>query len=472
LVIGGGIAGCCTACSAAENGLKVKLVEKTEGLGLRTYVFGASNSRMMEQQDSTVDKAFAQEEWNRTCGNRANEKLVTKFMDASPDAINWVLDKADANGALTVLSGNHAIKSKTYPEAQCAHMVLSMIDGVMQPDINAVGNWMRADAEARGTEFIFSSPAVQLVQDGAKVVGAICETEEGYVRYSASKAVVLATGDIGGNLDMVEAYAPIAAPLVENGRNIYFPIGANTGDGLKMGLWVGAQLPNLPLPTMMHPQQYCQMSPGCFPAVNYEGERFFNEGIWMQGRTLNIMKQTDYSCYWILDSNWHDYYLESLEAGGGGVFWDGFEDKDAAMGQIQGYIDSKIAWQADTLEDLATAMDVDPATFRGTMDRYNGFCAAGEDADFRKPVEQLKPAKDGPFIGLKVGASLLTVPGSLKVNVDSQVLNKDGGVIEGLYAVGNVQGELFANDYPLYIVGCSHGRCMTFGYELGKYLKA
>jgi predicted oxidoreductase len=62
------------------------------------------------------------------------------------------------------------------------------------------------------------------------------------------------------------------------------------------------------------------------------------------------------------------------------------------------------------------------------------------------------------------------VPGSLKVNNDSQVLNAEGKAIEGLYAVGNMQGELFANDYPLYIVGCSHGRCMTFGYELGKFL--
>ena len=78
--------------------------------------------------------------------------------------------------------------------------------------------------------------------------------------------------------------------------------------------------------------------------------------------------------------------------------------------------------------------------------------------------------KNPPFYGLKVGASLLVVVGGLLVDLNSQCVDSDGNAIPGLFAVGNVQGGLFAADYPLYIAGCSVGRCITFGYEVGKYL--
>ena len=56
---------------------------------------------------------------------------------------------------------------------------------------------MLNDAVKDGAEFVFDSPAVQLVKDGSKVTGCICEGKDGYVQYNASKGVVLCTGDIG-----------------------------------------------------------------------------------------------------------------------------------------------------------------------------------------------------------------------------------------------------------------------------------
>ena len=64
------------------------------------------------------------------------------------------------------------------------------------------------------------------------------------------------------------------------------------------------------------------------------------------------------------------------------------------------------------------------------------------------------------------------VPESFKVLVkelqslclDIQVLDKDGKVIEGLYATGNVSGNFYAGNYPRHIPGTSVGRAATFGY--------
>lgn len=465
LVLGAGVSGLATACSAAEQGLKVTVVEKSDSIG-PNRTFGGAGSRLMDEQGLTVDKSVAQAEWNRTCGNRADEKLVTAFFDHSEEALNWVLDKADKYGAtVKILPFNSA--SKTNPEARTQHIVTG---GEGSDGGSSLNVMLKNDCDELGVTFAFNAPAVQLTMDGGRVVGAVCKTDDGHVQYNASKGVVLATGDIGGNLDMVKAYCPVVAPLVENGMTIYErPV--NTGDGHQMGLQAGGVLQDLPLPPMIHPEIYCKMSPGSSLAVNKNGERFFNEGTWMQGRSLNIMKQPDYTAYWILDGNWHEGYLKGLEVGGG-IWWSSFNDEAAATEQIEGYIKQGLAWKADSLEELADKMEVDRETFLATVKRYNELAEAGEDADFRKDPVLMTTYTQPPFYSLKVGASLLVVPGGLKVDVDSRCLNAEGAPIEGLFAVGNCQGGLFAVDYPLYIPGCSVGRCLTFGHELGKYFAA
>ena len=87
----------------------------------------------------------------------------------------------------------------------------------------------------------------------------------------------------------------------------------------------------------------------------------------------------------------------------------------------------------------------------------------------KKPVF-LTPVKEGPFYALKVGPALLTVTGGLKTDINFECLDADGKPIEGLYALGNCMGDITAVDYPINVVGNSHGRCITYGYLLGKDL--
>ena len=465
VVVGAGVAGLSTACSAAEQGLKVVVVEKSGAIG-PNRTFGGAGSRLMDSEGVKIDKSFAQEQWNRTCGNRADEALVNEFFDKSEEALNWVLDKADKYGAKVMLLPINAANSRTYPEAHCQHIATGGLNA--EEGESSLNVLINNDCAELGVQFAFNSPAVQLVQSDGAVTGCICKAGDGYMQYNASKGVVLATGDIGGDLEMVKAYCPIVAPLVENGMTIY-ETDNNTGDGHKMGMWAGAVMQDSPLPPMIHPEIYCKMSPGSSLAVNKEGKRFFNEGTWMQGRSLNIMRQTDYTAYWILDGNWHEGYMKGLEVGGG-IWWSGFNDEAAAVKQIEGYIEKGLAWKADTLDDLADQMGVDKAEFAKTIERYNELAEGGEDLDYRKNPVLLTPYKTPPFYGLKVGASLLVIVGGLNVDLNSQCVDANKQPIPGLFAVGNVQGGLFANDYPLYIAGCSVGRCITFGYEVGKYL--
>ena len=65
---------------------------------------------------------------------------------------------------------------------------------------------------------------------------------------------------------------------------------------------------------------------------------------------------------------------------------------------------------------------------------------------------------------------MLVVPFGVNVDSHSRVCDGDDKPIEGLYAIGNVQGNFFTDSYPMIFSGISHGRGMTFGWLVGKAL--
>ena len=94
------------------------------------------------------------------------------------------------------------------------------------------------------------------------------------------------------------------------------------------------------------------------------------------------------------------------------------------------------------------------------------------DEDFFKRPGLLIPVKDGPFYGHSSDAPiLLVVCGGLRTNVKMQVLDKENEVIPGLYAVGTIVGDMFANYYTFMPSGINLGStCLTFPYLVGKDL--
>ena len=121
-------------------------------------------------------------------------------------------------------------------------------------------------------------------------------------------------------------------------------------------------------------------------------------------------------------------------------------------------------------EELADLIGVDKETFLATVARYNELADAGEDVDFYKDTVFLTPIKEGPFYATRVGAGLLAVVGGLHIDDNNQVMTAEDEVIPGLFAVGNVSGDMYAQDYPINFMGNSHGRWMVDGYCVGTYL--
>ena len=474
LVIGGGYSGSCCALSAAQNGAKTILVEKDAVLnGHGVGGTGSIASRALDDLGLKFDKSLEMERWVSTCGNRCRESLVGKWFRESERCMNWFLDMAEANGANCMVTVGS--NSTVHPEIACYHFMSGGPIFEEHTMADFVEYMFEAEALKAGAEFVYEMPAVQLVQDeSGKVTGAICQNKSGeYVQYNASKGVVLATGDISYNDEYIDAFAPVANRVFTRLCSDQ----GNVGDGHNMAAWAGGAFQEGPWPTMMHPQA-AAMFHGPFLFVNPDGKRFMNEATWVQGKCLGVMYNGGSDHAWsIFDANWQNDLKSSLEHGGG-MFWDSFRPYGSDLElapeyfktQIPLYIEQGMAYEADTIEELAGKIGCDAATLTATVDRYNGMCEAGEDTDYYKKPVFLTPVKQGPFYALKVGPALLAVCGGLKCNNDFQCLDENGEVIEGLYVLGNIMGDITAVDYPINVAGNSHGRCITFGYLLGHEL--
>ena len=74
-----------------------------------------------------------------------------------------------------------------YAEQPGYHMLILPEDSGLTSTGFAGAEILYNGAVEAGAEFVFDSPAVQLVKEGEKVTGCICETSEGYVQYNASE---------------------------------------------------------------------------------------------------------------------------------------------------------------------------------------------------------------------------------------------------------------------------------------------
>ena len=108
------------------------------------------------------------------------------------------------------------------------------------------------------------------------------------------------------------------------------------------------------------------------------------------------------------------------------------------------------------------------------MDRYNELVDLGEDLDFHKNPDYLvriDPA--GPFYCAMNYPMFMSTEAGLNTNVNAQVCDADDRPIPGLFNVGQMMGNMYANNYNFAIPGMSYGlNCITFGYLLGRDLAA
>ena len=464
VVIGAGAAGIPCALAAKQAGANVCLLQKE-----KTAVSqGNSGSGViLERSDPEAVQALIQiiQQGN---AHRSNRKLIENWANNSGEAINWLIGEAEKAGAqihnqgsgpqhLTELNGGH----------------VEFVTSFFGPKPYDTGSGMRDLAkylEQEGVEIFYGTPAVQLKKEDNKVVGVIAHDKEAdtYIQFNGSKGVVLACGDYQNDEQMVRFYLPDIMNFDRKQLN-------KTGDGHKMGLWAGGVIEPLNHTKMLHdfdagPASMCDFP---FLVVNEQGERFVNEQTPMSIMN-NYTRQAERTGWYsqIFDSK----YMDETEG------WPGkavppkdlevwmpdvdMQERPAVFGDLVR------TFRCDTLEELASKLEIPEDSFVKTVERYNEIVKSGVDEDFGKDPKYLTTVDKPPYYGIHRHLRVSATCSGLVINDQYQVLDKlEGEPIEGLYAIGNNNAGFYGGaDYPLDVFGLSLGRCYTEGYLVGNAL--
>lgn len=327
-----------------------------------------------------------------------------------------------------------------------------------------------------GVEIWLSSPATALVVDGERVVGVRTDHEGRSLTIRATRGVVLGGGGFDHNRQWRERYQGVDGTASSGSKgnvgsaiSIAEDIGAATE--LMDDAWWGGSVP----PVNGGAAAFL-VSERAMPysiIVDAVGERFANESESYVDLGHHMLEHSTRvpGRYWMIGDVRHARrYLRSYAL-------------DPKVNKAR--IEAGIQVTADTIQELAGRLGMEPATLQGTVERFNGFARSGVDHDFGRgnsaydryysdplvrPNPNLGPLEKGPFTAIEIVPGDLGTKGGVLTDEVGRALRGDGTVIEGLYAAGNNSASVMGNTYPG--PGATLGPAAVFGYLAARHMAA
>lgn len=362
--------------------------------------------------------------------------------------------------------------------------------------------WLTGTCEEAGVQIEYLTPVTALVMDGDRVVGAQAQGPDGTTVYAhGTEAVVLAADGCQANHEMMSKYGLL-------GKNIKVAITLGTGKVMRMGLGCGAEITGqgsmCGTDSLMVPANWNQT--GLLPRIKYLdvmnwyahmpwlqiddqgnriawetnaelGEQNVRVGDYLECYHRNMAQEMLHdNCYVLFDKNYEEVaasWVGTTDTGGHALmpesapnpFWvQG--DRDASY---QEHIDDGSLVVADTIEELAAGLGLDPAMLTATVERWNATCETGEDDPiYGYDPAWLVPIAEPPFYGAKVSPAPYATNFGLRVTSKNEVVAEGGAVIPGLYAASHVAGGDAGFGSPLCGMGDQIGQMYESGMNIAK----
>ena len=456
VVVGAGGAGMTAAITAAAEGKTVVILESQSMVGGNSVraTGGMNAGKTVYQDENEFGESAGVEKTLKTAAEKyADNETITAL--AKTVSEQWAAYQANPTGyfdsvelmELDTMIGGKGINDPELVETLCAnsadaidwldehgitlHNVSSFggasVKRIHRP-VNAegktvsVGSYMipllQENCEKAGVKMMLDTTATEILTDangaavGVKATGASGET----VTVNA-KAVILASGGFGANLDMVVKYKPeLKGFMTTNAPGIQ-------GQGIEMAQAIGAATVDMDQ-IQIHPTVEANTAALITEGlrgdgailINEEGQRFIDEVGTRDVVSAAEIAQTGSYSWLVVDQAMAD-----------------------ASSVIQGYIKKGYTVTGTTYEELGKAMGVDAAAFAETMEKWNGYVEAKNDPDFGR-TSFANPLNTAPYYAVKVTAGVHHTMGGLKINANTEVLNEKGEVIPGLFAAGEVTG--------------------------------
>ena len=324
---------------------------------------------------------------------------------------------------------------------------------------------------------------VELVAEDGQVLGAVIEHNGKRSRIRTRKGVIMAAGGFEKNQTLREQYLPAPTNTQWSAGNP-----ANEGDALLAGLSIGAKtrlmkdawwtttlcVPDEPTPRLAIMEK-------SFPGscvVNKAGKRFANESQnYMAFQKDLFRSHTEDSpnapAWHVFDARFRKNYIV-------GPMMTASMKPDWQIPKK--WFDTGFVAKANTIRELADTLGIDADGLEATIARMNEFAKTGVDEDFGrgdsaydryyadpsiKPNPCLAPIDQAPFYAMRIEAGDFGTLGGLDTDTYARVKRADGGVFEGLYAIGNCSAAILPT-YPG--PGATLGPAMTMAYQAAKHI--
>jgi len=455
VVVGAGGAGMSAAITAADAGKTVVVLESQPIVGGNTVrATGGMNAAKTARQDSN--------EFTETAGlEKTLASIETTWADhaeivalAETVKTQWAEYQANPTGyfdSKELMQLDTIIGGKGINDAK---LVATMVEGTeagiewlssIGADLTSVGSFGGASVKRihrpvnaegktvsvgsyivpileknvtdRGVEILFETTATEIIMENGVATGVKGVTADGGNVLVSAKAVILATGGFGANLEMVAQLNPeLEGFMTTNSAGLQ-------GQGIAMATAVGAATVDMEQ-IQIHPTVEANTA-GLITEglrgdgailVNAEGKRFIDEVGTRDVVSAAEIAQTGSFSWLIVDQKMVD-----------------------ASTVIAGYINKGYTTAGNTYEELAEAVGMPAADFAATMNAWNACVEAKNDPDFGR-TSFAQPLDVAPFYAIKVTAGIHHTMGGLKINEKTEVLTAEGAAIPGLYAAGEVTG--------------------------------
>lgn len=432
VVVGTGLAGHCAALSAKLAGAqRVMMIDKAPLVGGHSALASGSIAFVDEKRQAaqgivdSVDKFVADA---RVTGGSIDEELVRFIAEKSGEGLDWLQTQG----------------------VRFSPNIFRAYGGMHPRCVTAFGNMgarryifqLHERSRELGIETRLMTRAVGLhrfEKDKLTLRLADEKTKSEYV--IQSRAVVLATGGFGANLALRMRYNQNLDYEIATTANPHgFVQDTATGDGLYLAKELGAvwtNMPNIVLLSYWGGRMLDYIGAEIY--VDNEGRRFVDETTTTARIAQAILKLPGHSMYVITDAK----SAKGVNAGA-----------KITAGSIR---------LSNSVAEMARGMNVPASELEHTLEEYNKH-ASEKSADAFGRTVYAQTIDKPPFYWGQERLMIHATLGGLKTDLHGRVKRKDGSVIEGLFAAGEVAGGIWGTDR---LGGTGLLQCVVMGRAAG-----
>jgi len=467
VVCGFGGAGGCAAIEAANKGAKVLLLERASDGGGSTALsscemyLGGSGGTSLQRACGFEDTTENMISYLKAClEEKGDYEKIKLYAENAADHFEWVKSlgvpyKEEAHlGRIVVPETNQSLlftgNERIYPFLDHAKPIPRGHVPSHEGDFGGkiFFDALKTKVISEGVHMSCDSRLLGLIVDEHNIIQGVTfkkDNELSHVR--AKNGVVLTTGGFVMNEEMIKKYLPFQSKFAAPYGNPW-----DEGDGIQIGQAMGANVINMDeafFGVYFYPPE--SLTYGIF--INNLGERFVNEDSYGARIGFYCSQQPKQQIFMLVqDEDFkHSIYMDRLP----------------------------IIAVAETIEELENEAGFKKGSLIETVKTYNEYSKNGEDKDFRKHPDWLKPITKPPYAIIdysfkhqsspaysdKSGPLMFTL-GGLETLPSGEVLNKKGKIIPKLFAAGRTTAGLPRSGKG-YASGMSVGDATFFGRMAG-----